>query len=223
MINIKDVSTTKVPQFGIRTRKWTAEEHDLMCRFIKMNKFLLIAQMKQYVRSRMKINKYRFFIEMAEFIGTKTESQCKSRYQKKERTMLEALSIPSGLIDMYMRTRLLKPSVTKHIPIHSDSNKEINSKNEIDHNDFIDNSQTINDQDNENLNCSLMPYVQNDIIRDQIENFLTNLQTNHNEVDSNKSINNNNISFYIPLLNMSLLNNNDIEPLSCEGSLTILK
>ena len=84
---------------------WTKEEHTQMLLFMDQNRTLLEENIRRNIERCGRSNKAQFFVRMASVIGTKTDKQCKSRYQKKERVLLTELDFEPQLVDTYMRSK----------------------------------------------------------------------------------------------------------------------
>lgn len=84
---------------------WTKEEHAQMLCFMDENREFLLDNIQRNIRRMTRANKAHFFVRMSTCIGTKSDKQCKSRYQKKERQLLKELDFPHELVDEYMRSK----------------------------------------------------------------------------------------------------------------------
>lgn len=94
-----------LPPLGFRLGKWSEEEHELMFRFVKSQRKELISYLKSNLIDRVRCNKKYFFSRMAAFIKTKTDRQCKSRFQKQELRLMRALRLPHKLLDSLEQLR----------------------------------------------------------------------------------------------------------------------
>lgn len=103
------------PDYGERRGLWSKHEHELMFNFMVDKKAEVMSHIDVTISSIQRFNKSQFFVDMAKYIRTKTDKQCKSRYQKKERVLLEALDIPNNILENYFRSRVAKFRVVKHI------------------------------------------------------------------------------------------------------------
>lgn len=85
-----------------RLGKWSDAEHNLMLRFVRMHKKQILTCMQALLKNNVKRLKGHFFKKMAKFIGSKSEIQCKSRYQKQEVALLQSLDVPPRILHHFM-------------------------------------------------------------------------------------------------------------------------
>lgn len=103
----------KCPVMGVRQSLWSEKEHELMFRYLGERKDDLMNHIYAVISSDQRYNKSHFFIEMSKYIKTKSDVQCKSRYQKKEGILLEALKIPQDVLKDYNEARKMKVNLAK--------------------------------------------------------------------------------------------------------------
>ena len=73
-----------------------------MLSFIINNKHKIADEIERCVSASQKTKRKSFFVDMASYIETKNEKQCKSRYQKKQLEMLTAAELPEDLVRRYI-------------------------------------------------------------------------------------------------------------------------
>lgn len=84
---------------------WSKKEHTLMLEFLAQNKSRIERHISSAVANKSRSAKSKFFQSMAAHIKSKTVSQCKSRYQKKELEVLALLGLPPALLQTYAATK----------------------------------------------------------------------------------------------------------------------
>lgn len=156
---------------------WSQEEQHKMLLFIDENREELSANIRANIDSTTRINKSQFFIKMSKFIGTKSDIQCKSRYQKKERALLEAANFPTNLIDEYMSIKKGK-SNCKNLKKRTStvSTNATNSMVKQEEMSFIG-INTFHDLKTVIIN-DCMPKIQNDTVKNHLEAFVCSLPLN---------------------------------------------
>lgn len=98
MASSEDSTKYTLPSLGKRNRDWTLHEHALMFKFLQKRRDSLLDHFAHNLEFSQR-NKRNFFNDMACFIGTKNDKQCKSRYQKRELEFLKALKFPQSILD----------------------------------------------------------------------------------------------------------------------------
>ena len=142
--------------------------------FMDFHRQDLIEHIKANIDKEVRTNKSLFFVNMARFIGSKTDRQCKSRYQKKEGALLKTLDFPDELIQKYISAKKEKAkSVLSKKRTSLKSTKACNSmvkqeepnSNQI--NTFTElKALIVND-------C--MPKIQNVTVKTHLERFIHNM------------------------------------------------
>ena len=170
---------------------WTTEEHEKMINFLFEHKDRIEEHVSNIINNRYRSNKSHFFQLMANHIETKTISQCKSRYQKRELEMLSAIGIPSKAIRSYFLFKKLKNPYNKQ-KIQSDSNSIINFKVKEESEQTCDPNAINNSADLKNvLKNEILPRVINPIIKGDVQVFIDHLDVN-NQSDK-----------FVPLINVT--------------------
>lgn len=88
-----------------RKKIWDEREELAMLQFMFLKKEWLENHMSECIRKKGRKNKNNFFKQMETYIGTKTDSQCKSRFQKVEKKLLEKIGIDSTLLEQYLLSK----------------------------------------------------------------------------------------------------------------------
>ena len=105
MSSRKRISKLSIPAVGSRQGKWSESEHRAMFVFVQRHRSDIAEYMQSNLIDKVRCNKRAFFTNMAAHIGSKTDVQCKSRYQKQEAALLRALDLPAHLMKAFERSR----------------------------------------------------------------------------------------------------------------------
>ena len=111
----KRVSKLNMPLVGSRQGKWTESEHCAMFRFVEYYRDCIVEYMESNLIKKVRSNKRAFFTNMAAYIGSKTDVQCKSRYQKQEVSLLRALDLPDHLLKAFYKSRSMTLATAKKV------------------------------------------------------------------------------------------------------------
>ena len=172
------------PQRPIPTKKshrWSEHEHQAMFSFVKTHRNQIITHMEDNIKSDTKTYRKAFYVDMAQFILSKTEKQCKSRFQKYELKMLQAIDVPSKLIVSYMTKQKLKNrksidfSKSKNIVENNKTTTYIETKCME---SPIRNYEELKDA----INSNYIPCIKNKFIKDQLVSFVSKLSDHENEL-----------------------------------------
>ena len=195
------------PVVGKRISKWTDEEHEKMFIFLKIHRSELIEHFKANISDLNWRNRKKFFISMASFIATKTAEQCKSRFQKQEFRLLKALKIPKELMDSFEIKKKIR-SGSKITSEHQASAQFTDDNESIMKSDDQTAQITINTYADLKMSLCLnfLPRIQNEMIKQQIENFIELLPTSSEQCDELPSFNINSLSNIHPQLTNSFQN-----------------
>lgn len=130
----------------------------------------IIINIKKHTRT----NKSHFFVHMSRFIGTKTDKQCKSRYQKKESQLLIEINVPVAVVENYLQTKQVKIDTKvakKRVSMQStETYNSIIKQNEPSFT-FINSFSELKAV----IANDFMPRVQNEVIKAHLENLLHTL------------------------------------------------
>ena len=170
---------------------WTTEEHEKMISFLFEHKDRIEEHVSNIINNKHRSNKSHFFQVMANHIKTKTISQCKSRYQKREAEMLTAIGISTNTIRSYFLFKKLKNQFSKQ-KIQSDSSSVVNFKPREEYEKTCDPNAIYNSTDLKNvLKNELLPRVIDPIIKGDIQVFIDHLDAS-NQSDK-----------FVPLINVT--------------------
>lgn len=122
--------SSKATEKPKRAGMWTQEEHNKMVTYVLVHREEIIENATFNISNKTKRNRVRFFKEMSNFIGTKNEVQCKSRFQKKELVMLEAINMPKKLLKLYIESRANR-RVGSEINSQENEKKQSTTTNDI--------------------------------------------------------------------------------------------
>ena len=199
-----------------------------MFKYILKNKEIIVENLRANLEFGRKVNKSRFFIGMAEYIGSKTVNQCKSRYQKKEISMLEAIKVPVDILGRYKKLKNKKSGCqyTKLNDIDIDELNTVKSHSKSEKSSQL----LITEENSPETNSQKSPEkpVKNDeshitdtiAIDDQIDRFLTTLPKDDLDDCENRSIDIEFCNIAPAQLNISFMGYRDWNLMSREGSST---
>lgn len=159
---------------------WSKEEHTLMLEFLNQHKDRIEEHVLSFITSKHRCNKPNFFQAMAMHVKTKTVSQCKSRYQKKELEMLTLLGLPYSTIRSYFMHKKLKNPFVK--VIKSGSQKMKVKSRYIGFEKLQSIREVIESADDLRrvISKDIMPRVLNTVVKDEIQMFIENLINDKN-------------------------------------------
>lgn len=154
-----------------------------MFKFLLNNQKWIVSYIKSCLTVNARTKRHRFFKEMAETIGTKTDAQCKSRYQKKEFRMLDGLELPPKLLKKYKKLKSNKNQKKFEYKFDSD-NDEMLSVATKSMDDIMSNISFKSSTEMEKVDESfLAPLRRGDLASDQKEMFLPILHIDEKEED----------------------------------------
>jgi len=169
---------------------WTNDEHNKMILFMQNNRQELNEHIQINIEYKSRSNKSRFFTAMANYIGTKNVTQCKSRYQKKEEILLRCLDFPDNLIDKYFRVKGERARNLSFKKRNSVNSTQVS--NSMVKQDEPTSSEITSFVDLKSLILSeCMPKIQNQVVKSHLEYFLKNLPVDDDIIE------------YIPMINFS--------------------
>jgi len=148
---------------------WTKEEHAQMLSFMDESRDFLLDNITRNINRQHRANKAHFFVRMSACIGTKTDKQCKSRYQKKERQLLKEMDFAADLVDAYLSSKREKnkKSATAKSPR---STEACNSMLRAD--EAPTNTISSFEQLRAAIVSEFMPRVSNDVVLGRLQNFV---------------------------------------------------
>lgn len=126
-----------------RKRIWTFFENQMMLAFLHSKRQEIEDHITENISSERRTNKNMFFKQMSEYIKTKSDLQCKSRYQKVETNILYLVGIDERIVHKYLelkakkrtKKKISKKILTNHISNESMSthrqSRRLSKKNEI--------------------------------------------------------------------------------------------
>ena len=198
------------PVISQRHGKWLPEEHERMFAFLKDHRDDLVDYLEVNLEGSVKRNKRQFFTKMAAFIKTKTDKQCKSRYQKQELALLRALDIPQDLLASFQQKRS-KESVPRPKKKRASLQTTEEDANSIKSPVVEKSAISIHTYDDlkTTLSVNFLPRIQNDVIRLQMERFLRGLSNESEGSDDLPSLNMNSLSIILPQFGLSFGNFKD--------------
>ena len=82
-----------------------------MLTFVQCYRDDIVEYMESNLIKKVRSNKRAFFTNMSAYIGTKTDVQCKSRYQKQEVALMGILNLPPHLITAFEESRAVTLAV----------------------------------------------------------------------------------------------------------------
>ena len=187
----------RCPGHGVRLSLWSQHEHETMFQFLVDKKDELIDHINAVISSPLRYNKSHFFVGMASYVRTKNEKQCKSRYQKKEKVLLEALDIPAETLRAYYSARKLKHKLVKSGKTTMQMTK---STETVSRRPKDINYRPINTyfELRTALEQEIMPRIKNEVIRKQMQKFIDSLPTDGGAVGVLPSLNMSSISQILP-------------------------
>ena len=96
-----------------RKRIWTFFENQMMLAFLQSKREEIESHMVENISSEKRTNKNMFFKQMSDYIKTKNDLQCKSRYQKVEGSILDLIGIDSEIVNKYLELKAKKRAKKK--------------------------------------------------------------------------------------------------------------
>lgn len=148
-------------------RVWTAEEKSRMEVFLSSKTEEIERYMAEYVENNGKRNKIKFFKQMAEFIRTKTDKQCKSRYQKIEAKVLARIGLNDLLLKSYLVTKHKKRPLKARFKENVRERREEANKEVLDIENYDDLKLA--------LNVKIMPLICSEAIKTNMTCFIQGL------------------------------------------------
>ena len=101
------------PSLIKRKRIWTFFENQMMLAFLHSKRQEIEAHITENIGSERRTNKNMFFKQMSEYIKTKSDLQCKSRYQKVETNILYLVGIDERIVRKYLELKAKKRTEKK--------------------------------------------------------------------------------------------------------------
>ena len=163
-----------------------------MVEFLIDHKDRIEEHVSNIITNKHRSNKSHFFQSMASYVQTKSISQCKSRYQKKELEMLTAIGLPYNTIKSYFLFKKLKNPFNKARRIYNDDNKGVIGEVEETKPQTPDPNAIYNGGDLRRVIMGeIMPRVVNPMIRGDIQVFVDHLSSREN------------LDRFVPLVNVN--------------------
>ena len=163
----KNSKKTKDYEIPILSKRWNEKEHNKMFNYLHKNREQILTYMKENIDSEVKKYRKGFYKDMAKFIQTKNEHQCKSRFQKKELKMYEALGIPKKMMNKYFAKQKIKNKISQRNPSKNIFIQKIGD-------DKCNMIKTYDDFKNV-INNKFVPCIKNQVIKDQVIEFVNKL------------------------------------------------
>lgn len=154
---------------------WTKEEHTLMLLFMEQRRDFLFENIQRNIAGISRSNKAQFFVSMSKTVGTKSDKQCKSRYQKKERQLLKEMDFPFDMVEEYIKSKMEKNKKSKKRRDSPQSTEACVSMVKPD--DPPSNSINSFEELRSILLSEFMPRVLNDVVRTHLQNFIQSFPT----------------------------------------------
>ena len=208
MRSSRRIKKLKAPATLIRQGKWSDDEHFLMFAFVKSRREEIIEYLEANFIRREKSNKRMFFSAMAASIKTKTDKQCKSRYQKQELSFMQNIDLPQHLLQ-HLLTRKGKSVV-------SDKNSKQASRTYPTETTLLQSAPIVSmyEQDSiytfkdlrDMLFSDIVPQLQHHSLKSTMEKFIENLPGDLSACGEPASMCHNSISMLLPAINISLIN-----------------
>lgn len=175
---------------------WTREEHARMLDFMAENHDFLLDNLHRNISKLNRSNKAHFFVRMSLHIGTKSDKQCKSRYQKKECQLLKELNLPEDLVDKYIackRDKSRRSSKHRQSPPSTDACNSMVKADEPPTNaiNSFDELKAV-------IVAEFMPRVQCEIVMAHLKNFVHNFPSENAIVRQMPSLSISPLRFYQP-------------------------
>lgn len=168
---VQNISVLEISKYN---SIWTQEEHTKMLQFMNEERASIINHVNINIIKDTRTNKSHFFVRMSGFIGTKTDKQCKSRYQKKESQLLRELDVPAQIVEKYLKIKRVKidtKAAKKRVSMQS--TETCNSMVKQDETSFVSIS-SFSELKTIIMN-EFMPRIQNEIVKAHLENFVHTL------------------------------------------------
>lgn len=197
-----------MPPNNIRQGKWSEAEHQKMFTFVKNHKKDIIEYLESNLIDKVRCNKRCFFIKMSKFIQTKTETQCKSRYQKQELKLLHSIKIPARLISKFEQSHGMQAIAAEHSEqiLSAQPTEATMAESRLETSKSANYSIYTFKELREVLQHDFMPQIQNPTIKTQMEKFISVLPDDMDNCDEMPSFGQNSISALFPQINMSFVN-----------------
>ena len=197
------------PPVGFRQGKWSELEHRAMFTFVKSRRANIIGYLQDNLVNNVRSNKRMFFIDMAEAIKTKSDRQCKSRYQKQELLLMRALNLPAHLMEKFQTQRnkpAFSPESVKKLMEFNPTETTITSEQALPTDESQHASIYTFRELREALHSELIPQIPNQSIRTEIEHFISILPVDESEPAEMPSFCHNSISLIMSHINVSFIN-----------------
>lgn len=219
---------------------WTIEEWNKLVEFTFTNKESIIENIRLNLHTGIKRNRHQFFKQMAKFIGSKSEAQCKSKFQKKEFIVYDIIEVPESLLKLHIafknERKLLLANRHKfvlEIVEPNQSNKsdyqdisidefKCDKKSNINEEDDPKTAMTDSDKCSQHTQNKFEAFYQTDLIDEHLNRFISTYKDDYSDIDNN---NDKDLSFYslcmMPFpLNISVIGIGEMNFMSREASTT---
>ena len=161
-----------------RKKIWNKDEEEAMLQFMFLMKEKLEEHMIQCINKNGRRNKSYFFKQMEKYIGTKTDSQCKSRFQKLEKRLLKKIGIEEKLMESYFKSKKQRKPLSElrengiKEPCKEESIKELVLKKPIPKADRINSYSQLKTM----ITKLIIPFIKDKDIRDRMVFFAHELE-----------------------------------------------
>lgn len=160
-------------------QRWSDHEKALMHSFICLKRDTLKEHMIANINGETRRNKSLFFKEMSSYIGTKKASQCKSRYQKIEKTVLHSIDLPQELLKAYFirkgKKRCSFDTATTIDKIHQE--RAVDPQDRPTHEEVVPKSIDSWQDLHSELKTKILPFIKDKHILSQMQVFTASLLT----------------------------------------------
>ena len=202
MSTSSEILNIDVVELKHKQNVWTQEEHAKMLDFMDESRDFLLDNLQRNISKVNRSNKAHFFVRMSACIGTKTDKQCKSRYQKKESQLLRELNFCPALVDSYVRTKReknRKPQSHQESPQSTDVSQSM-VKAEEPSGSFIGSFEELKAV----IIAEFMPRVKNEVVMTHLRNFIQSFPCDDSLVKKMPSLSISPLRFFQPSMGFSI-------------------
>lgn len=213
MSHDSDILNINVVEIRPLPNAWTKEEHAKMLGYMEDNRKYLMDNIKRNIGKANRSNKAHFFVNMAAYIGTKSDKQCKSRYQKKESQLLKDLNFSVDLVDEYVKFKKDKSKKQLKQRESSQSTDVCNSmmkhqepacETAVDSQQTPSNFITSFEELKAIIISEFMPRIQNEDVRVYLHRFIQSFPSDENMPKQISSVNMNPFRMHQPSIGFSI-------------------
>ena len=195
-----------MPPDGQRQGKWNEKEHRAMFTFVHSRREEILRYLETNFVEKLRSNKRMFFIQMANAIRSKSVTQCKSRYQKQELSLLRTLDIPAYLMDSFYAQRGMSAVDVQKFQSCAPTETSIAFNKRLLTDESMNASIYTVKELRDVLYAEFMPQIASQSIRTQMEKFISILPDEGECRAESPSFCHNSISLMVPALGVSFIN-----------------